>query len=297
MQKRSTLTGTLTWLRQNFCNSMRRSSPALIALLLAVQATIQGTQAQQSTVDKPSVGDWVEIGERTCGGRTWGKSWGTSSGAMEPEPVFCTPGSKGLTAVCDNKSCRYTTATADQCRVEGASGKAYRCEIEALSAADAKAAVCSGEETAPWLAAGKGYSITVVIDGPTCASAYGAIIIRRPDGLPIWSHSVAAQQSTMFVLGEPQQLADSLKGLLQMMQGDRLTDSSPLFTTERLPEWRNGEKSPGCGWYADVSQKQWNQWRAAKLPALVLMWGTEDESWYLLNEDGEIHRAGGHIPC
>jgi hypothetical protein len=279
----------MTWARQIFCNGACRAVPGLIAFLLAAQAL-----AQQSTVDTPSVGVWTDIGARSCGGRTWATTYDVQNG---PAPDFCRPGSKGLIAVCNDKSCRYTTATSDQCRIEGGSGKAYRCEVEAPSAADTTAAVCSGEETAPWVAAGKGYSITVVIDGPTCASAYGAIVIRRPDGLPIWGHSVAAEWSTMFRLAEPQQVADTLKELLRAMQGDRFNDNNAPFTTGELREWPEGEKSPGCGWRSEVSQRQWNQWRAAKLPALVFMWGTEEESWYLLDEYGSVRKAGGHTPC
>jgi hypothetical protein len=194
-----------------------------------------------------------------------------------------------MTAVCDDRDCHYKIAPPDQCRGDGAPLQAYQCRAPALSAMAAKQAVCSAQRSVPWPAAGKGYSITAVIEGPTCASASGTVTVRRPDGLPIWSQSVAARGSVEFQhLQSPKDLDAVLTSLLRTPDG----------TSGDLPEWADGARFPPRGWYADgqVTRERWNSWRAAKLPVLHFTWGIETDHVYVLDEDGVLREVGGHTP-
>ena len=189
-----------------------------------------------------------------------------------------------MTAVCGDNQCRYRSVTPDECRGDGKAGKIYRCQAPVLSKTEGARAVCSATESGPWKDAGKGYSITIVVEGATCASANMTITVRRPDGLPIWSHAVAARASVMFQdVKAPPDLHTLLAYLLTQ---DR-------FKSDFLPAWGTDSRFHPD---PDVTVEQWNAWRAAKLPMLGFTFGIETVHLYLLDEDGTIRAVGGLVP-
>jgi len=248
--------------------------------LSALIGCVMATAAAAQPGPQPTGGSWTAAGERACDG----KSWGASYGSAEPDSGMCTPTSDGMTALCGDNQCRYRAVTPDQCRGDGAAGKLYRCQAPAISTADAGKAVCSATESGPWPEAGKGYSITIVVEGATCASANMTITVRRPDGLPIWSHSVAARGSLMFQdVKAPQDLQKVLTSLLTR---DKLK-------SDFLPAWGSDSRfRPDPG----VTAEQWNAWRAAKLPMLAFTFGIETTYLYVLDDGGNIREAGGLVP-
>ena len=251
--------------------------------MLMACARASGAAAQPGPT--PAGGVWTAAGERACDGR----SWGDSHGSATPDPGMCTPTSDGMTAICGGNQCRYRAVAPDQCRGEGAAARLYRCQAPAVSGEAAQQAVCSARRTVPWPAAGKGYSITAIVDGTTCASASGTVIVRRPDGLPIWSHTVAAHGSLEFQdLIAPKDLDAVLKSLLHKED----------YTSDILPEWADGAPSPPRGWYAvdQVTRERWNAVRAAKLPVLIFTWGIETNHIYVLEETGGLREVAGHTP-
>jgi hypothetical protein len=248
--------------------------------LLTLLACVTATAAVAQPGPQPTGGVWTAAGERACDGRSWGASYGRT----EPDPAMCTPTSDGMTAVCGDNQCRYRAVTPDQCRSDGATSKIYRCRAPAVSKAEAAKAVCSATKSGPWPDAGTGYSITVVVDGETCASAILTVIIRRPDGAPIFTHTVAARWSVMFQdVKAPQDLNQLLQSLLQRSK----------YTSDSLPAWETDSRyrpEPG------VTEEQWNAWRAAKLPILAFTWGIETDHIYVLEENGSIREIAGHTP-
>lgn len=255
----------------------------LFLSILLSSAMAGGAVAQPGPA--PTGGVWTAAGEQACDGRSWADSYGSAT----PDPGLCTPTSDGMTAVCGGNQCRYKVVTPDQCRGEGAAAKLYRCQAPAVPPVAAQQAVCSARRSVPWPAAGKGYSITAIVDGATCASASATVIVRRPDGLPIWSHTVATQGSLEFHhLVTPKDLDAVLKALLRI--GD--------YASDILPEWADGAPSPPRGWYAadQVTREQWNALRTAKLPVLIFTWGMETNHIYVLEETGGLREVAGHTP-
>ena len=245
----------------------------LIACAAAAAAVAQPGPA-------PTGGVWTAAGERACDGRSWGASYGSP----QPDPAMCAPTSDGMTAVCGDNECRYRSVTPDQCRGAGAAGKLYRCRAPAVSTAEAAKAVCSATESGPWPDAGKGYSITIVVEGATCASANMTITVRRPDGLPIWSQSASARGSVMFQdVKAPQDLHTLLAGLL----------TQNTLKSDFLPAWGTDSRfHPDPG----ITAEQWNAWRTAKLPMLGFTFGIETVHLYVLDDDGVIRKVGGLVP-
>jgi hypothetical protein len=250
---------------------------------LFLSAIISGVMAGGAVAQPgptPTGGSWAAAGERACGGRSWGASYGNAT----PDPATCTPTSDGMTAVCGDNQCRYRSVTPDQCRGDGPASRIYRCRAPTASKAEAAKAACSATESGPWVDAGKGYSIIIVVEGATCASANMTITVRRPDGLPIWSHTVAARASVMFqgVKAPP----DLHKLLAYLLTRDK-------FKSDFLPAWGTDKRfHPDPG----VTAEQWNAWRAAKLPMLGFTFGIETVHLYLLDDDGTIREVGGLVP-
>lgn len=259
----------------------RLVSLALVGCLLASVA-----MAQRKAPD----GLWAPVGERACGDRHW--AWTLTAGrANEPDPYLCTASTSGMTAICTGNYCRYKNVTPDQCRGDGERGKAYQCRASAA----ARQTPCAMRASAPWTAAGKGYSLTMAIDGPTCASATATITVRRPDGLPIWSLPIVVRDSAMFENADtPQALNRALTQRLKLAVDE--TATSDAF----LQEWREGEPYPKGRApqfpARDVSRMQWNEWRAAKLPLLLFVPEREAVRMYILEKDGRIVEVGKYVP-
>ncbi len=257
-------------------------------LALAACLSVSSADAQ-APGPMPSGGTWMTVGERVCGGQTWAESEGENG---TPVPRYCTPGSNGMTALCDNKTCLYKTVTPDECKGTGAPLKAYQCRAPALSPEAAKKADCSAVRTEPWSQAGKGYSITATVQGATCASATATFTVRRPDGTPIWSETVSVQWSLMFQdLKTPKDLDKVL--------AENLKDVHRFFSDE-LPEWKQGTERPSekAQWNEErgVTREMWNAWRAAKRPMLIFAWGIEAQHFYLLEVDGRFRKIGFNVP-
>jgi hypothetical protein len=251
--------------------------------ILTACAMAGGAAAQPGPT--PTGGVWTAAGERACDGRSWSDSYSSAT----PDPGLCTPTSDGMTAVCGGNQCRYRAVTPEQCRSEGTATKLYRCQAPAASREAAQQAVCSARRTVPWPAAGKDYSITAIVDGATCASASATVIVRRPDGVPIWSHTVATRRSLEFQhLATPKDLDAVLKSLL------RIED----YVSDILPEWADGAPFPPRGWYAadQVTREQWNAVRAAKLPGPDLHLGHRNQPHLRARGDRWPPRSGRAHP-
>jgi len=167
---------------------------ALKILLLAVLLAPTTAAAQGTPPPSLLTGTWVARGEGPCFG-IWTKI--SHSTTDTPDPKLCRPGSNGWVALCYDKdtvwntlgtprqACLYQRMTPAQCTGSGARGKIYECQAVMTPEVLAQE-VCRSSMSAPWAAA-PGYTLTLVVDGPTCDEAVGFLTVRGPNGVPIWS--------------------------------------------------------------------------------------------------------------
>lgn len=162
--------------------------------------------------------------------------------------------------------------------------------LAALIAAGPTNGDCSVSDMLPWTAAGPGYVIDVFSDGTDCTNAATALVIRAPDGRPLYS--AATPGSILEVYHSFRTRADMKKALAGI---EMLTEG----TTGRLPEWPDGqiEREITHGDFTTTvaesfDRTSWNALRAAERPMLPVDPGIESVSFVVLMPDGQVVEVG-----
>ena len=144
----------------------------------------------------------------------------------------------------------------------------------ALIAAGPTRGDCSVSDTLPWTAAGRGYLIDVFSDGTDCLNAATALVIRAPDGRPLYS---AATPGFIVDIYNPE-----LKTRADMKKALTRIETMTEDTTGKLPEWPKGqtEREITHGDFTTTvvepfDRASWNALRDAKRPMLPVDYGIE----------------------
>lgn len=161
----------------------------------------------------------------------------------------------------------------------------------ALIAAGPTKGDCSVLDTLPWTAAGRGYLIDVFSDGTDCTNAATALVIRAPDGRPLYSAATPGFIVEIYH-SDVRTRADMKKALagIETMTGD---------TTAKLPEWPEGlaEREITKGDFTTTvaepfDRTSWNALRDAERPMLAVDPGIESTSLVVLMPDGRVVEVG-----
>ncbi len=152
---------------------------------------------------------------------------------------------------------------------------------------------CGGTASAAWDAAGKGWMIEAMADGPTCDQAVATMVIRNATGEPVFNTSQVANQ-TMLLAGKTnaKELGDGLKEWID-------PKGSNITTSDALPEWKKGAEAPGEAgaefpFYPDegMTQEAYEAIRATKAPTFCYVQGMESLNCLVLDKDGVLTSAG-----
>lgn len=165
--------------------------------------------------------------------------------------------------------------------------------LAALVAAGRTKGDCATSANLPWTAAGRGYRVDVFSDGSDCYNAATAVVIRAPDGRPLYSTATPGYivETYSNELATKADMAKALGNVRAMLEG----------TTESLAEWP--ADLPGreikLGDFTTVvaepfDRASWNALRAAKRPMLPVDFGIESASLAVLMPDGRIVIVGRH---
>lgn len=161
----------------------------------------------------------------------------------------------------------------------------------ALLAAGPTTGNCSVSDTLPWTAAGRGYLIDVFSDGTDCLNAATALVIRGPDGRPLYS---AATPGFIVEIYH----AD-LKTRTDMKKALAGVETMTEATTEKLPEWPEGqtERAITRGDFTTTvaepfDRTSWNALRDARRPLLPVDYGIESAAFVVLMPDGQVVEVG-----
>ena len=150
---------------------------------------------------------------------------------------------------------------------------------------------CSVSDTLPWTAAGRGYLIDVFSDGTDCLNAATALVIRAPDGRPLYS---AATPGFIVDIYNPE-----LKTRADMKKTLTRIETMTEDTTGKLPEWPKGqtEREITHGDFTTTvvepfDRASWNALRDAKRPMLPVDYGIESAALVVLMPDGRVVEVG-----
>lgn len=163
--------------------------------------------------------------------------------------------------------------------------------LAALIAAGPAKGDCSVSDTLPWTAAGRGYLIEVFSDGTDCTSAATALVIRAPDGRPLYSAATPGYIVEIYNtdFSTKADMAKALGNVRWMLKD----------TTETLREWPADQtgREIKLGDFTTVvaepfDRASWNALRAAKRPMLYAGFGIESSSIVVLMPDGRVVVVG-----
>jgi hypothetical protein len=157
----------------------------------------------------------------------------------------------------------------------------------ALIAAGPTRGDCSISDTLPWTAAGRGYLIDVFSDGTDCLNAATALVIRAPDGRPLYS---AATPGVIVEIYH-----DVLKTRADMKKALARIETMTEDTTGKLPEWPEGQTDRAItrgDFTTTVAERfdraSWNALRDARRPMLPVDYGIESVAFVVLMPDGRV---------
>lgn len=149
--------------------------------------------------------------------------------------------------------------------------------------ADTRGERCSGRASGPWLAAGDGHKISIVVNGEQCATASIRFLVQRPDGSVMFDRT-ASGQTMGFAALEPAKLDEALSFMVERM-GDHRSNRLPDWPP-RYPDLKN---TGSATWYeTDLRREEWMALREAKVPMLVIALGPETNHYFILDQDGEV---------
>ena len=120
--------------------------------------------------------------------------------------------------------------------------------------------------------------------GPSCAHAVVVIVVRGPNGVPLWNDSMpAAQVMTFAGLNTRQNMGVALR--------DWMTQNHLFKTSADLPVWKKGDAAPTSGefpFYPDegVDRDYYEQVRAGKVPVFCYVQGMESIACVVLKDGG-----------
>ncbi|HQS16581.1 hypothetical protein [Reyranella sp.] len=161
----------------------------------------------------------------------------------------------------------------------------------ALIAAGPTTGDCSVSDTLPWTAAGRGYHIDAFSDGTDCINAATALVIRAPDGRPLYSAATPGFIVEIYhsALRTRADMKKALAGIETMTED----------TTGKLPEWPDGlaEREITQGDFTTTvaesfDRTSWNALREAQRPMLAVDPGIESVSLVVLMPDGRVVEVG-----
>ena len=161
----------------------------------------------------------------------------------------------------------------------------------ALIAAGPTKGDCSVSDALPWTAAGRGYVIEVFSDGTDCINAATALVIRAPDGRPLYSAATPGFIVEIYhsALGTRADMKKALAGIETRTQD----------TTGKLPAWPDGltEREITQGDFTTTvaepfDRTSWNALREAQRPMLAVDPGIESVSLVVLMPDGRVVEIG-----
>ena len=161
----------------------------------------------------------------------------------------------------------------------------------ALIAAGPTKGDCSVSDTLPWTAAGRGYHIDVFSDGTDCINAATALVIRAPDGRPLYSAATPGFIVEIYhsALRTRADMKKALAGIETMTED----------TTGKLPAWPDGltEREITQGDFMTTvaepfDRTSWNALREAQRPMLAVDPGIESVSLVVLMPDGRVVEVG-----
>uniref|UniRef100_UPI003F6E580F hypothetical protein n=1 Tax=Polymorphobacter sp. TaxID=1909290 RepID=UPI003F6E580F len=161
----------------------------------------------------------------------------------------------------------------------------------ALIAAGPTKGDCSVSDTLPWTAAGRGYHIDVFSDGTDCINAATALVIRAPDGRPLYSAATPGFIVEIYhsALRTRADMKKALAGIETMTED----------TTGKLPAWPDGlaEREITQGDFTTTvaepfDRTSWNALREAQRPMLAVDPGIESVSLVVLMPDGRVVEVG-----
>lgn len=100
------------------------------------------------------------------------------------------------------------------------------------------AAGCATQAGKDWLINGETYRLEAAAFGPDCRDAVATLIVRRPDGRPIYAVATPTSAAPLAFRARPnqEQLAEELAGWLD--------DQSGFFVADALPAWPQGADRP-----------------------------------------------------
>jgi hypothetical protein len=134
---------------------------------------------------------------------------------------------------------------------------------------------CDAAASALWTAGPRVLRVEAVSRGPGCANAVSMLVVRAPDGEPLWleafinKHNLALQGGTT-----PRTLQAALEDWID-------PSKSGFKSTADLPFWRRNEPAPVAGefpFYPDESYNEreaWEALRRAKAPMFCYTQGLE----------------------
>lgn len=161
----------------------------------------------------------------------------------------------------------------------------------ALIAAGPTKGDCSVSDTLPWTAAGRGYVIDVFSDGSDCLNAATALVIRAPDGRPLYSAATPG-----FIMQIYQSALDTRADMKRALTG---IETMTQDTTAKLPEWPEGvtDREITQGDFTTTvaepfDRSSWNALRQAERPMLAVDPGIESMSLVVLMPDGRVVEVG-----
>lgn len=154
---------------------------------------------------------------------------------------------------------------------------------------------CGARVTTPWPGAGAGYAIEVFADGTDCNNALLAMVVRAPDGKPLYSYAEAAVGYTRYHSAEITTKGEMEAALRQWIRPDN-------ETTEGLVPWladrAEGEyvSSPGGTTHMidtgkTFTRETYNELAAAKRPMFSFRVSEHFIYDVVLMRDGRVIKA------
>lgn len=151
---------------------------------------------------------------------------------------------------------------------------------------------CNAQASAPWAAAGSGYQAEALTHGKTCDMSVAVIIVRGPDGTPIFVSAHNARD--VMVLAGMASAADMEAALkVWIDQSDGV-----LSTTGKLPEWAQGQDQPSLGEFPfmpepEIDRETYATIRADNTPLFCFVQGMESVACaVLVPADGVMYKVG-----
>jgi hypothetical protein len=150
---------------------------------------------------------------------------------------------------------------------------------------------CDALARAKWAGSGQSFSAEASAQGPTCDNAVVTMVLRDPNGKPVWVESFVAAQVMPFAgVVERKAMTAALAEWIDQK-------SSTLPRSDKLPDWPEGAEAPQAGefpFYPDegVDREFYMKLRGQKLPLFCYVQGMESMACVALDKDGGLTKVG-----